>query len=198
MFIKSPNDTIDYEYDWSIALPTGDTIAGVTWTAQSGISLANINPPTNLAAVAVGTGGTFAAGSFFWKITAINSQGETTVSNEATATLVLNGSATLTWNQVTNATGYKVYRGTSTGAENHLITTIGSGSTLTYTDTGTVGSAVSPPGANTAIETLFAPTNATAWVTGGTAGNTYTLTCQVTTAAGRIMQNTQNVNVVNL
>ena len=198
MFIKAPTDTLDYEWDWSVWLPSGDTIAGVTWTVQSGITLANLNPPTNLAAVPNASGGTFAPAAYYWKITAFNANGETTVSNEATATVVSNGTATLTWSQVTNATGYKVYRGTSSNGENHLITTIGSGSTLTYTDTGTTGSAVSPPGSNTAIETLFAPTNATAWISGGTAGNTYTVMCQITTAAGRVAQNTQNLNVVNL
>ena len=198
MFIKAPTDTLDYEWDWSIWQPTGDTIAKVTWTVQSGLTLANLVPPVGLAAAAQVGGGTFAAAAYFWKITAINAQGETTASNEATATIVLNGSAVLTWPQVTNAAGYNVYRGTSTGAENHLITTINSGSTLTYTDTGTVGSAVSPPGSNTAIETLFTSTNATAWITGGTAGNTYTVTCQITTAQGRIGSNTQNINVLNL
>jgi hypothetical protein len=47
------------------------------------------------------------------------------------------------------------WRGTATGAENALITTIGSGSTVTYTDTGTAGSAGQPPATSTA--TILAP-----------------------------------------
>jgi hypothetical protein len=90
MFIKAPTDILDYEWDWSVWLPTGDTISSVVWTAESGLTI-EVSP-----------------------------------------------------------------------APSH------------------------------------ASTNATVWIGGGTAGNTYTLECQITTAAGRVAQNTQNVNVVNL
>jgi len=90
LFIKAPNDILDFEWDWSIWLPTGDTISSVTWTVMSGLTLE------------------------------------------------------------------------SSPAASHTTNT------------------------------------ATVWLGGGTAGNTYTVTCQITTAAGRVGQNTQNVNVVNL
>lgn len=93
------------------------------------------------------TGGTFAAGTYFWVITAINALGETLASNEITATLVLNGTQVMTWAAITGATGYKVYRGTATGAENVLVATLGL--VTTYTDTGTAGSAAVLPNANT-------------------------------------------------
>lgn len=105
-----------------------------------------IAAPTGLAAVAVATGGTFAAGAYFWKVTALSAVGETTGSNEATATLVLNGSANLSWTATPDATGYKVYRGTVAGAENVLVATLGT--VTSYTDTGT-GGAGAVPGANT-------------------------------------------------
>jgi hypothetical protein len=103
--------------------------------------------PTNLAVVLAGSGSL--TGTFYWVATATNAAGETTASNEVFLTLT-SESATLTWTRVNGATGYNIYRGTGTGAENKLITHIGSGATVTYTDTGAAGSTQSPPGSNTA------------------------------------------------
>jgi hypothetical protein len=106
-------------------------------------------PPSALAAGAVVGGGTFAAGTYFWVVTGTNAQGETTKSNEATATIALNGSANLTWSALpAGTTGVKVYRGTVAGAENRLVATLGA--VTAYLDTGTVGSAATPPTNNTA------------------------------------------------
>lgn len=90
MFVKAPNDVLDYEWDWSVWLPTGDTISTVSWTAADGLTI------------------------------------ET-----------------------------------------------------------------SPASSNTT-------TTATVWLGGGTAGETYNVTCEVTTAAGRVAQWSQNVNVISL
>lgn len=108
-----------------------------------------ISAPTGLTAGAVGSGGTFAAGTYYWEVTATTALGETTVSNEASATLILNGSCNLSWTApVGTVTGYKVYRGTASGAENVLVTTI-TGNTTTFTDTN-VGGAGTPPTTDTA------------------------------------------------
>ena len=110
---------------------------------------AQISPPNNLAVTPVVGGGTFAAATYFWEVTATTALGETTVSNEATTAVALNGSADLTWNlPAGTVTSVKVYRGTASGAEDHLITTLGA--VTSYTDTGTVGTVASPPVANTA------------------------------------------------
>ncbi len=103
-----------------------------------------LTPPTGLGAAAQVGGGTFAAGTYYWRITGTDAQGETTGSNEATAVIVLNGSCVLTWNALpAGTTGVKVYRGVAPGGENALIATLGA--VVTYTDTGTAGVGGSPP-----------------------------------------------------
>jgi hypothetical protein len=105
--------------------------------------------PFNLTATPVVGGGTFAAGTYFYEVTATTALGETTVSNEASAVVGLNGSVNLAWSLPNNViTGIKVYRGTGSGTENTLVTTLGATAT-TFTDTN-VGAGGAPPGTNTA------------------------------------------------
>jgi len=124
-----------------MAQPAG--AGGVAWNGPSLVAA----PVLSLGATAT-TGGTFAAGAQFWKLTALNTKGETLASNEVTATLAANGTQVLNWAAVTGATGYRMYRGTAAGSENVLVTTLGA--VTTYTDTGTAGTTASPPTANTA------------------------------------------------
>jgi hypothetical protein len=136
-----PELTISYEDSVPV------TLEFVTVQAQ---------PPTGLAVAPVVGGGTFAAGNYFWEVTATTSLGETTVSNEATTAIALNGSANLSWNAPNaTVTGYKLYRGTVSGAENVLVTTI-VGNLTQFTDTN-VGGAGAPPGANTATVPALPP-----------------------------------------
>lgn len=93
------------------------------------------------------SGGTFGAGTFFWKVTAVDGNGETVGSNEVTATLVATGTQALSWAAVPGAELYRVYRGTATNAENKLLTTTGA---RTYTDTGSAGTAQAIPTVSTA------------------------------------------------
>lgn len=111
---------------------------GQTYTATT------LATPTGLGVTPVGSGGTFSAATYFWKVTAVNLVGETVGSSEVSAAIVANGSASLTWTAVTGATGYKVYRGTSSG--NNLF--VASTTTNSYTDTGTTASGAIP-GSNT-------------------------------------------------
>ncbi|MEQ4520452.1 phage major capsid protein [Pseudarthrobacter sp. B907] len=90
-------------------------------------------------------GGSFAAGTYYWKLTATNSAGETVGSNELTATLTANQQQPINWTQITGANGYRLYRGTAAGAENVLVKVITSGATVTYTDTGLAGTNASVP-----------------------------------------------------
>lgn len=95
-----------------------------------------------------GSGGTFAAGAYFWAVTAINRSGETIASNQVTATLALNGAQGLTWTSVSGATGYRVYRGPgASGQVNTYVTQLGA--VTSYTDTGTSLYVSCPPRVNT-------------------------------------------------
>ena len=120
-------------------------------TACSGIT---VNPmvkaPVQSASSTATTGGTIAAGTYYYKITSITAAGESTGSNEISqATTGTTSTVTLNWTAATNATGYKIYRGTTAGGENLLIATISSGATVTYVNTGTeTTSTASPPAVN--------------------------------------------------
>lgn len=103
-------------------------------------------PTLSLGATAT-TGGTFAAGTYFWKATALDANGETVGSNEVTATIAANGTQVLNWGAIGGATGYKIYRGTAAGGQDVLVATLGA--VTTYTDTGTAGVAATVPTANT-------------------------------------------------
>ena len=91
------------------------------------------------------SGGTFAAGTYFWVLTAVNSGGETVGSNELTATLTANQRQPINWAAITGANGYRLYRGVAAGAENVLVAVIVGGSTVTYTDLGAVGTGATVP-----------------------------------------------------
>lgn len=92
------------------------------------------------------SGGTLAAGSYFYKVTAVNGGGETIGNPEATATTTgSTGSVALAWTAVTGATSYKIYRGTLAGAESVFFTSV----TNSFTDVGGAGSAGTVPTTNT-------------------------------------------------
>jgi hypothetical protein len=76
----------------------------------------NLTVPVGLVAADGGAGGTLGAGTYFYVVTAIDGVGgETPASVEANVAIAANHKVSLTWTAVTNATGYNVYRGTSTG-----------------------------------------------------------------------------------
>jgi hypothetical protein len=119
------------------------TSAAVEFISHTANTVGIAAPVITLGSAA--TGGTFAAGAYFWKLSATNVAGETLASNELTATLTANQQQPINWTAVTGANGYKLYRGTVAGAENVLVTTITSGSTVTFTDTGLAGTNASLP-----------------------------------------------------
>ena len=112
-------------------------------TAWSLLAAPSLDVPT------LSAGGTLAASTtYFYVVTTLTVAGESVSSNERSiATTLLDLTVNLTWTAVTDSTHYKVYRGTSSGANNTLIADTTSTS---YTDTGTSIGTFSPPTTNTA------------------------------------------------
>jgi hypothetical protein len=125
------------------------------------------------------SGGFFAAGAYFWKVTALNKNGETVGSNEVTATLTIGQQQVLNWGAVTGATAYTVFRGTSAGAENTAVAYLGA--VTTFTDRGlNSGFNFSPPTVNTTGATL------TATISGYTSPTQVNLTASATTTVSAV------------
>jgi hypothetical protein len=82
----------------------------------------HLNFPKNVSAADAGTGGTLGAGTYWYKITALDGVGgETNAPIEAAVTIAANHKITISWSFVPNAFGYNVYRGTSSGTEVLLV-----------------------------------------------------------------------------
>jgi type II secretory pathway pseudopilin PulG len=102
------------------------------------------------------TGGTLAAATYYYVISAVNATGESAKSTEANVTTTgTTSSVGLTWPAVLNATSYKVYRGTSTGTEGvyYSVAAPASG-TPSFTDIGGTTQTGTPLSANTTIANL--------------------------------------------
>lgn len=108
---------------------------------QGQISTAvTVATPTGLTVTPVASGGTFTAGTYFYKITAANLVGETLGSTEVSASIVTNGSANLSWTAMAGAVTYNVARSTTTGTELYVTALLGvTGTTATDTGTATSG-----------------------------------------------------------
>jgi hypothetical protein len=100
--------------------------------ATRAIRLAALAPPARPVATPSTTGGTLAAGTYFYRVTALNASGETVGSLEAFAiTTGSTGSVALSWPAVTGATSYRVY-GRAQGAQALYFNT----AIPSFTDTG--------------------------------------------------------------
>lgn len=112
-----------------------------------------IDAPTGLTATPSASGGTLAAGTYYYKVTALNAQGETIGSTEANATTTgSTGSVALSWTAVSGATSYKVYRGTSADGESVYF----AASSNSFTDIGASGTAGTVPVTNGTL--IWTPT----------------------------------------
>jgi hypothetical protein len=101
-----------------------------------GIAREVLAPPVQSALATATTGGTITAGTYKYVVTAINANGETTISNEQTiVTTGATSTVTVTWASVTGATGYKLYKTAAGGATGTELLYKTVGVVLTDTDT---------------------------------------------------------------
>jgi hypothetical protein len=141
-------------------LPTAYTFSNLTtfgWMFLQNLDAANyvdygllgvaLAAPISGAVTPSGAGGTLAAGTYYYEVTAVTPGGETTVSAEHSVTNTGSTSSnTIPWSAVPGATGYNIYRGTTPGGENVMYSV---GAVTTFTDTGAAGVAATPPASNT-------------------------------------------------
>lgn len=161
-----------YSYRVSATNALGQTLASTATTQVIPAALAApvLNAPTTAT-----TGGTLAAGTYYYKITATNAVGETIGSNEVSqVTTGTTSTVGLTWAAITGATGYKIYRATTTGGQSTSPALVASvGAVTSYTDTGTAVSAGAVPATNTTATTTNTITVNWGAVTGATGYKVY-------------------------
>lgn len=90
--------------------------------------------PSNFA-ISGFTSGTIPAGTYYWAISAMYGAIETVTTVPITATLASSQAVSFSWSQVSNASGYKIYRSTSPYMFNSEYYSVSGGSTTTFTDT---------------------------------------------------------------
>jgi len=110
--------------------------------------------PVQAAPSTAATGGTLAAATYFYVVTATVADGQTLKSNEQSiVTTGATSSNTINWGAVTGATGYRIYRGATTGGQNVYYSV---GAVTSFVDTGAISTGGTPPLVNTTT-TVVAP-----------------------------------------
>jgi hypothetical protein len=128
-----------------------------------------VGPPTQSALSASAQGSKVPAGTYYYVITATTSAGQTTISNEQSITLSASSVVTLTWSAVEGATGYRIYRSTTSGSyTNASSKAVAAGTTATDNDSGLA--AATPPGTNGATLTNAQVFAGSAYATGARLG----------------------------
>lgn len=133
-----------------------DQAGTVLGSIERAVVLRNADAPVVTTAAASASTGTLAAGTWYYKVSAVlaasdadNPSGETLPSDEAIVTLSSTQNAIdLAWNPVTGAVGYKIYRTAMVDGASQGELLIAAQTGTTYTDTGaTAGMEVPlPPG----------------------------------------------------
>ncbi|HET9174671.1 MAG TPA: hypothetical protein VFN56_05355 [Candidatus Saccharimonadales bacterium] len=118
---------------------------------NNGSFIVNLGIPPTPSITASTSGGSLAANTYYYKVTALDAAGnETTPSTEVSITTTSSTSSVsigaTTPYSVSGASTYRIYRGTSAGGENVYYTT----SSTNFVDTGAASTAGTPPSTNNA------------------------------------------------
>lgn len=112
--------------------------------------------PTGLAVVDGGAGGTLAAATYRYKVTALDGAGgETTASTEVSFANPGAHKANVSWNVVTNAVTYNVYRTAAGGAVNSEVFLTNVSTNAFIDDNSITPGVATPPNLNTTQQCLF-------------------------------------------
>lgn len=98
------------------------------------------------------TSGTLTAGTYYYRVTAVNAYGETLGSEEKPITVGASAGVILSWPAITDATTYKIY-GRSKDLELFIATTTSN----TYTDNGSITPTTAIPTFNTSGKVRYKP-----------------------------------------
>jgi autotransporter-associated beta strand protein len=150
--------TVQTDLDAILGGSSGDTVSVTAATVYTGVNEAQtltlVDRPVQTApiiATATQTTGLVASTTYYYVITATGPVGQSMPSNEESITIPstaanLYPEVVLSWNPVAGATGYDIYRSTTSGSyTNQLLATITGGSVKTYTDTGAAVGFGTPP-----------------------------------------------------
>tara|TARA_R100000995_G_C3484654_1_gene126463 strand:+ start:9390 stop:12782 length:3393 start_codon:yes stop_codon:yes gene_type:complete len=105
------------------------------------------------------TGGSLVADTYYYTVTAIDSLGGESISqNEVSGTVdgIAQTQVDITWAEVPRATSYRVYKGTASGVYTEYFSVTGS---FIYSDTGAAGTAGSAPTENPSAFAMYATKN---------------------------------------
>lgn len=128
-----------------LKLEPGATLATATAPATPG----TITPTPSI------TGGALTAGTYFYKVTALNAGGESLASAEVSSTVAsgIAGSIALAISAVATATAYRWYRGTGAGLENVYYQSASNA----FTDVGGASTLGTPPAGGSGSTTTYTP-----------------------------------------
>ena len=139
-------------------LPFASITAAVA-AANAAITANQLPNPSGLTiSSTAGTGGHLGTATYYYVVTAVNGFGETLASNEVNHVFAsgTTNQVSLTWSAVAGATGYKVYRSTTTAAELQIPQAAGGFvTTNSFSDTGTITGTSAPGNPLPSVNTTY-------------------------------------------
>jgi hypothetical protein len=160
------SNIMSINYAGNVGIGTTNPQQRLTLSSNSNFAVEMLIPTG--VAISTSTGGIL-NGTYYYKVSASDGSGWTTLSSEVSATVdggTTAGTINVSWNAVQGATKYRVWRGTSSGGENQYYettsTSISDNGSLTFTS-GT------PPTATTAYVNKIT-SSGNSWFLGGNVG----------------------------